>query len=201
MLAAKRAEEALRAFDRAVELGGDDADVAFGRSRALRALTRPEEALAAIDRVVKDRPTDGSAHAERGAILIDLDRPSDAIGAFDTALRLGETADAHTGRGLALWMNDADQEALDAADRAVALDPDRPTVVRACVPWRRWRRRLMRWRPRNALVAGLGSAEPLRPIGDLLSEQGKESLQALAASWGLAWKVQPLRSPNLLSID
>jgi hypothetical protein len=60
-----RYEEALAAFDRAIELDPDEANTHTNRGRALRNMGRYEEALTAIDRAIELDPNDQTALRHR----------------------------------------------------------------------------------------------------------------------------------------
>ena len=122
---ADRAEEAVFAYDRAIELDSNNSDVHTHRGNALRDLGRLEDALAAHDRAIELDSNNSAAHASRGSTLGGLGRLEDALAAHDRAIELEPSNSyAHTGRGDTLRSLGRFEDALAAHDRAIELEPN-----------------------------------------------------------------------------
>ena len=86
---AERHEEALAAYDRAIELRSDDADAHYNRGIVLGELDRHEQALAAYDRAVELRPYFPVGHYNRACGLGKLGNFEEALAALERAFELG----------------------------------------------------------------------------------------------------------------
>ena len=73
----RRPDEALAAYDAAVQEFPGNVVARSGRAETLRELGRLDEALAAYDATVQEFPRDVVARNGRASILLDLDRPAD----------------------------------------------------------------------------------------------------------------------------
>ncbi|MFQ5346554.1 MAG: tetratricopeptide repeat protein [Rhodothalassiaceae bacterium] len=98
---------------------GDGARALSGLARALVGLGRYAEADSVLKR--GDARKDMAIALEQGEVDLALARPALALEAFDTALALGESARAHSGRAVALDALGRHEEALEAHARAVDL--------------------------------------------------------------------------------
>ena len=122
---AKRYDEALAAYDRAIELRPDYAEAHSNRGVALGRLDRDEQALADYDRAIELRPDYAEAHSDRGVALGALGRQEQALAAYDHAIELRpDLSEAHSNRGVALGKLGRPEAALAACDRAIELRPD-----------------------------------------------------------------------------
>lgn len=84
-------------------------------------------ALMAIEQALLRRPDAASLHNTRGNILADLDRLPDAIAAYLFATKLQPAyAKADSNLGLAYFKSGDYANAIDAYQRAIALDPNLP---------------------------------------------------------------------------
>jgi tetratricopeptide (TPR) repeat protein len=125
--------EALAAFDRAVELGGEDPWVQRTRGLILVELGRPEEALRAYERAIELEPGRASTHAILAQLLLDREEYQRAREEYELALELG-IEDSQAGAairvnlGVALKALGKPEEALEAYDRAIELDPEYATA-------------------------------------------------------------------------
>jgi len=131
----KRLDEALKCFERALELDPDLAEAHFNRASVLAGLsiTRPpeiarrllEEALREYERTTELEPGNAGAHSRAGMIRANLALPG-AVASFDRAIELDPgLAEAHYFRGLALE-KDSPEAALASFDRAIVLEPENP---------------------------------------------------------------------------
>ena len=85
---ANRAADALRAYDRAIELQPDYLDPHFNRGNALLRLQRNGEALASFERAIALAPRLALAHFNRGTVLEALGRARDAMDSYRAVLEI-----------------------------------------------------------------------------------------------------------------
>ena len=124
-------EEALKAYDKAIELNPKDAYAWLGKGIALLELGRYEEALEAYDMMVELNPKDAAAWVGRGTALLGLGRREEALKACDKVVELNpEDAAVWAGRGAVLLGLGRYEEALKAYDKAVELNPEVATAWR-----------------------------------------------------------------------
>ena len=117
-------DHAVAAYDRAVALKPDYAEVHANRASALIGLNRHEEALASCDRAIQLLPGNAQAYSNRGIALKNLGRFTEALAAYDMALRLmPNAAEIHYNRANALLALSRPAEAIKGYDRAIALQP------------------------------------------------------------------------------
>jgi predicted O-linked N-acetylglucosamine transferase (SPINDLY family) len=119
-----RPEEALPAFDRAIQSSPGFADAHYNRAVTLQALGRLDDALAGYEKAVRLQPDFVNALNNKAVVLRRLGRPSDALACLEQALRLQPaSAEAHNNRGNALADLKRPAEALHAYERALQLRP------------------------------------------------------------------------------
>ena len=113
-------EEALAAYDRAIELDPDHAVAHLNRGPALARLERYKEALAACDRAIELDPSHAGAHTNRGVVLARLERYKEALSAFDRAIELDpDNLVHHYNRACGLAMLQRPEAALAALSTAL----------------------------------------------------------------------------------
>ncbi len=124
LMARGRYEEALAAFDRAVELETQYVPVHDSRAWLLIELGRYEEALAAYDRAIKLDAYDFEALENRKWVLAELGRHEELLDPYDWAIESDpDSAWAHHRKGAALAELGRYEEALEAYDRTIKLRP------------------------------------------------------------------------------
>lgn len=131
----QRYDDALIAFEKALEARPDFYAAWANRAYVLDRMGRYREAIAAIDRALRLKPDYGGLWYNRGTILGKLQRHADAIAAFNRALRLKPNfVEAWNNRGTSLGKLQRYDEAIAAFDRALQLDPDfaGPHYGKAC---------------------------------------------------------------------
>jgi protein O-GlcNAc transferase len=118
-------EQALPAFDRAIQLNPGFADAYYNRAAALQALGRLDAALESYEQAIRLRPNFANAYNNKGVVLRRLGRPSDALACLERALQLQpDSAEAHNNLGNALTDLMRPAQALQSYERAVQLRPD-----------------------------------------------------------------------------
>ncbi|MBT9317670.1 tetratricopeptide repeat protein [Leptothoe spongobia] len=123
-LNAAQYQDALEAYDDAIEIGANDAVTWGNRGFALHGLEQYEEALISYDKSIKIDANDALAWNARGNVLSDLGRYEEAVASYDRAIELEpHNAFIWTHRGLALGVLGKHEQAL--ASLKTALDQDR----------------------------------------------------------------------------
>jgi tetratricopeptide (TPR) repeat protein len=117
-------EEAVGAYDRAIERRSDFKEAHVNRAMTLLTLGRPEPALTDIDRAMALGADDAQVHVLRASALIDMGRAVDALASADQALaRPPPLPEAHLSRAIASYLTGSYQQSLDSCDSALELEP------------------------------------------------------------------------------
>jgi tetratricopeptide (TPR) repeat protein len=115
---------AFKAFDQALQLKPEDAELWAHLGNALASLALPEDALASYQRVLEFAPRHGDAAFRCGLLLLTLKRPEEALAYFNLS---DEIYPNHhmviEQRGLALYEMKRFEEALADNRRAHELNP------------------------------------------------------------------------------
>jgi tetratricopeptide (TPR) repeat protein len=119
-----RLEEALKAFDKAVQLKPDVAELWKNLGNVLMALQRPAEALLSFQHILTLDPRHWEAAYQSAVLFHQLGRLEEAVKHFDLCIRL-KPDHALTLRARARSLRDMNrlEEALQDSERACTLDP------------------------------------------------------------------------------
>ena len=121
----KRYEEALKPFDKAVELAPNKALNWSIRGAVLGELGYYNEALASLDKAVELAPNEALNWGIRGTVLGNFGRHNEALASFEKTIELdSDNALTWYSRGLALDNLGFHNEALVSFDKAIELEPD-----------------------------------------------------------------------------
>jgi tetratricopeptide (TPR) repeat protein len=121
----KRHEEALRAYDLALAINHDSADILVNRANSLTALKKFDEALAAFHQALTLDPKHFVAHLGRGCTLFQLKRYSEALDSYEKALVIApEQSQCYNNRALAQAVLGRYDEAFASYDKALEIDPN-----------------------------------------------------------------------------
>jgi len=124
-LNAKRYQEALLAFEQAIQLDPNDAVIYNGKGLALSNLNRYGEALAAYEQAVQLNPGFENAYINKAYVLFKLRRHLEALTDCERAIQLGpNNASFYNLKGLVLSDLNRYGEALAAYEQAIRLDPN-----------------------------------------------------------------------------
>ncbi len=139
-----RTQDALGMYDQALQLDPQDAYAWEGKARCLLALEHNNEALAAADQALRLNPQLVEALCVRGQALAESDDARTqqlALTCFDQVLRLNPNhASAMIGRARIFSIMGRYDEALQAGQRAVQLNPNSTVAWRVCAI-SQWERR------------------------------------------------------------
>jgi tetratricopeptide (TPR) repeat protein len=125
LLELKRYEDALKVYNRAVELKPEYTDAWQGQGNTLFELKRDREALDAYDKAIQIKPDYWQAWNGRGKALDRLQRYEEAINSYDAALKIQpNNLEAWNGRGNAQIKLQQYSEAIASFDKALKLKPD-----------------------------------------------------------------------------
>ena len=172
----KRYDEALAAYQRAIELDPQFAYPHHGMGLVYRALKRYEEALAAYQRAIELDPQDAYPHYGMGLVYRALGRYEEALAAYQRAIELDpQFAYPHHGMGLVYRALKRYEEALAAYQRAIEIDPqyaaphnNMGNVYRALG---RYEEALAAYR--RAIELDPQDAHPHNNMADIFIQQGK----------------------------
>ncbi|NES23569.1 MAG: tetratricopeptide repeat protein [Symploca sp. SIO3E6] len=121
----KRYEQALDAYQQAVEIKPGYAEAWQGQGNTLSQLQQYEEALEAYDQAIQIQPDYLEAWNSRGEALAQLQRYEEAIDAFDAALTIeSDSLEAWQGRGDVQIKLQQYSAAIASFDQALELQPD-----------------------------------------------------------------------------
>ena len=123
-LQAKRYDEALRDFDRAIELNASDANAHLGRGTLLTRIGQHAAALKELTRAIEIDPRYAEAYAKRCFVSMMLDQPPRAVVDCERAVALDPRhRDAHTNLGVVYAALARYQDAEASYQRALAIEP------------------------------------------------------------------------------
>lgn len=122
-MTAERYDQALRAYEQALQFDRRSVTAYAGKGEALLKLKRFSEALDTYGQALQLDPTNPASESGRGAALLGLKRYQEALSAFDQAISLDTTiASAFSGKGDVLFQLRRYADALDAYDKALYLN-------------------------------------------------------------------------------
>ncbi len=101
----------------------DSPDVATTLAGLRVELGEPDAAMALYDHALQVEPMHFAARLNRGTLLLNRQRPLEALEEFDTLVANSPLPSVHVNRAQALFALFRDEEALAAADAALAIDP------------------------------------------------------------------------------
>ena len=91
LYSAKKYEEALASYDKAIEINSENADAWNYKGHALNALSRYEEALASYDKAIEINSDDNFGYGfliNKGMVLTSLKKYEDALASYDKAIEI-----------------------------------------------------------------------------------------------------------------
>jgi serine/threonine protein kinase len=119
---AKRYQEALAAYKRAIQLDPQNAQAYRSKGNSLRRLRRYEEALAAYNDALNITPDNAAIWNSKGEVLYKLERYSETLDAYEHSLAINvKDAFIWTAKGNVLYKLEHYEEALVAYNRALTI--------------------------------------------------------------------------------
>jgi tetratricopeptide (TPR) repeat protein len=116
-------EEAINAYDRAIEIDPKYVTVWKNKGNILYSLGKYNESLEALDEAIEIVPEYGPAWYSKGLVLSELGRYEEAVQAYDKALEtLPENAGIWYSKGNAFYGEGDYDKALECYDYAIKLD-------------------------------------------------------------------------------
>ena len=127
-----RYQDAIDAFNKAIEMDSNSADAWMNKADALNCLGRYQDALDAIDKVIELNPNNSDALTLKGCLLVDFGRCQDALDAIDKAIELNPN-------NLDAWLHKrciidclgkreeaiaTSQKIIDMCDKLIAVNPN-----------------------------------------------------------------------------
>lgn len=120
-----RYEEAINAYNQALQLQPDLADTWNNRGVVLTRMQRYDDAIASYEQATKIRPNYPDAWNNRGVVLLELQQYQDAIACYEQAIQAKpDYADAWNNRGVALSKMQKYEEAVASYNRALQIKND-----------------------------------------------------------------------------
>jgi serine/threonine protein kinase len=139
-------QEALQAFENAIQIDPTFADAYEGKTSALCTLGRYPEALTSVETALKLDPSYAASYNDKGNILYEFKSYEDALGYYQRALQLEpDNLEAYLGRATTLGSLARYEEALAAYDRAIYLD----TTVASAYDGKAWTLRQLKQYPES----------------------------------------------------
>ena len=115
-------DEAIKCYDKAIEIDPDNPVVWNNKGLALNSLGKYDEAVKCYDKAIEIDPDDADAWNNKGLALNSLGKYDEAVKCYDKAIEIDpDDADAWNNKGLALNSLGYDNEAKKCYDRSREL--------------------------------------------------------------------------------
>ncbi len=122
-------EQALKDFNRAIEIDPTNARAYQNRGNYYFRSKRYDAAIANYDKAIQSDPSYDRAFVNRGLAFLQLKNYTSAIENFDAALELNpQSAPAYNNRGAAYQQSGDRARAIEDYKKALALDPNFPSA-------------------------------------------------------------------------
>jgi tetratricopeptide (TPR) repeat protein len=117
-----RNEEAIKCYNKALQINPRDASAYYNKGNALSDLGRNEKAIDCYDRALEINPQHGGAYNNKGTVLSKLGRYEEALECFDKSIEIDPyDAYAYNNKGLALSALGRKEEAITCFDKAIEM--------------------------------------------------------------------------------
>jgi Flp pilus assembly protein TadD len=121
----KRTEEAIDAYNKALEINPHDVRSLFNKGVDLQMLGRTDEALACYETALSVTPNDAEIWSNKGIALRMMGRTDEAVQCYDRAIELNpRDAGVWSNRGVALRAVGRMEEAIQSYNRALDINPN-----------------------------------------------------------------------------
>ncbi|MHA1863505.1 MAG: tetratricopeptide repeat protein [Candidatus Thorarchaeota archaeon] len=126
-LGPEKASEALKSFDRALELKPDEIDTLRDKAYALRASGRVEDELEIYTKMSQLNKEDWGIWLRLGDLQLEVGDFKSAISSYDSSIELkDDLVPAYVRRAIALALDERLDQAIKSAETATKLDPENP---------------------------------------------------------------------------
>jgi protein O-mannosyl-transferase len=120
-----RFDEALRDFNKAIELKPEYSDAYNNRGKLLKSTGRYEDMLSDFNKAIESNSDNFEAHNNRGNVLCIMKKYDEAIADFNSAIALKpEMAESYNNRGTVYITEKKYTEAIVDMNKAIELKPD-----------------------------------------------------------------------------
>jgi tetratricopeptide (TPR) repeat protein len=120
-------EEALKYFEKEIQLNPNNAEAWSGKSSAQHSIGRTDEAMDSANKSIKLDSSIKDGWNDKAGILCSLEKYSEAITCYDEALKIEpDNAQLLSNKGSALCYLGKYEESLKCLDRAIQLNPNNP---------------------------------------------------------------------------
>jgi tetratricopeptide (TPR) repeat protein len=118
--------EAIEAFQKALALDSQQADILANMAESYRKLGKLDEALEAYKKAIAINPNNGIFYTNMGVVLDKMGKSTESLEAFKKAASLnpGGSAQSHFNLGANLANSGRTDEAIEAFRKAIAADPN-----------------------------------------------------------------------------
>ena len=187
----RQGEEAVREYQKAIDLNPDFAEAYDNLGNALGRLGRGAEAVERYQKALELDPENVKAHSNLGVALGRMGRPSEAIGHLEKALEsVPDDAEVHTNLGISLAMVGRFDEAIPHLEKALATQPGFEgefNLARVLVANGRFAQAIPHFEKANKLAGGRDVAT-LDFLGGAYSEVGRmrEALEVAGRAFSIA---------------
>jgi len=126
-LGPEKASEALKSFDRALELKPDEIDTLRDKAYALRASGRVEDELEIYTKMSQLNSEEWGIWLRLGDLQLEVGDFKSAISSYDSSIELkDDLVPAYVRRAIALALDGRLDQAIKSAETATKLDPENP---------------------------------------------------------------------------
>ena len=123
-LKSRQYHEAVRCFDKAIEIDSKFAPAWSKKGYALKELGNYEEAVRCFDKAIEIDPKDALIFNEKGDALLDIKEYNEAVRCFDKAIEIEKKPIHLCNKGLALFMLEKNNEAIECYGKAIEINPN-----------------------------------------------------------------------------
>jgi len=116
--------EAVRCFDKAIEIDSKFALAWSKKGQALKELGNYEEAVRCFDNAIQIDPKNALVFNEKGVALLDSKEYNEAVRCFDKAIEIEKKPIHLCNKGLALFMLEKNNEAIECYGKAIEINPN-----------------------------------------------------------------------------
>jgi tetratricopeptide (TPR) repeat protein len=117
-------DEAIKAYNKAIEIDPEDADSWSSKAWALRHLGKYNEAIKAYNKAIEIEPENAGGWYCKAEVLLHLGKYNEAIIAFDKSIEIFPDGEFWNAKAVALQYLGKYDEAIIAFDKSIEIDPE-----------------------------------------------------------------------------